>query len=512
MPVLIAVFFLVTVPALSFFLRETFAVSFPHRGLILSVLVSWVVLATSRTWYADQLLTIQYGSASIPLTNLGLKFDWVSWSFSTAVITILLVYTLTKGRASVSTAGLMAVSGVGIVSLFSANNMTFLLSWILFDVIWLTAAFQDSTSPLRRKETMTPYLVLLAGPIFLLTGSFLSLPGAELLVPGRGEQLPSFFLGAAGFCRLAILYFAPRSSLGQEGSSGTWWLLSLGPISLGLLLITRSAQLAGYFPPAGLKVIFSLMILVTGLTAFIIKDKHIFRKWWTLGVFFSALQGVIFQQPELSAAWGIAYLVPGSLLYLTDRRGGGSRFPLAAAAVGFLGLPYTPLSINGLISAAQGSGWLAGLSAGVLAAAFLKQLLADSPESRKLTGGDALFTGAVSFSLIGIQYLLTILGMRSGSILSWKGELILFLPGVCAVGLVWLTSRTGFNFQPVIDFFDTAVGVLEFLNRVIQFWMRLLNWIVRMVTDLLEGRGGLIWALLGAILLFSLLIAQGGNP
>lgn len=512
MPVLIAVFFLVIVPALSFFIREIFAVSFPHRGLLLSVLVSWFVLATSRFWYADQLVTINFGSTGIPLPNLGLNFDWVSWSFSTAVITILLIYTLTQGRASVPAAGLLAVSGVGIVSLFSANNMTFLLSWILLDVIWLTTALQDSTSPLRRKETITPYLVLLVGPIFLLAGSFLSLPGAELLVPGKGDHLPSLFLGAAGLFRLAILYFAPRSIPGQEGSSGTWWLFSLGPISLGLLLITRSAQLTGSFPTAGLTFIFSSVILVTGLTAFIIKDKDIFCRWWTLGVFFSALQGVIFQQPEVSAAWGIAYLVPGSLLYLADRRGGGSHLALAAAAVGFLGLPFTPLSINGLIYTAQGSGWLAGLSAGVLAAAFLKQLVGDAPESRKFTGEGALFTGAVSFSLIGIQYLLSVLGMRSGSILSWKGELILFLPGVCAVGLVWLTSRSGFNFQPVIAFFDAALGVLEFINRVIQFWMRLLNWIVRMVTDLLEGRGGLIWALLGAFLLLSLLIAQGGNP
>lgn len=511
MPVLIAVSFLIIVPSLSFILRDIFAISFPARSLIIGVLGSWVVLVTSRFWFSDRLIPIPYGSQSIPLTNLGLTFDWVSWSFSTATITILLVYALTKGHSSADLASLMLITGVGTLSLFSANGITFLLSWALLDVIWLTVAFQDPVSPLRKDEAISPYLMLLIGPFLLLIASF-PLTEAGQMIPGREDLSPSLLLVAAGFFRLAILYFSPRSYPGQERDPSTRWLFSLGSISLGLLLITRGAQLAGDLPAAGIQFVLSLIILVTGLTALFIENEHQFRGWWTLGVFFSALQGVIYQQPEVSAAWAVAYIIPGSLLYLKDKKGGVSYLMLTAAAVGFLGLPYTPLSINGLIYTADGSGWLAALGTGVLGGAYLKQLLINSADSKDISGEETFFTAAVSLLLIGIHYLLSISGMRARNILSWKGEVILFLPPVCAAGLVWFTYRFRFNIRPVIDWFNYAKGIIDLFAGFIQFLIGMSSWMVEVVTDLLEGRGGLIWALLGAILMLSLLITQGGNP
>ncbi len=451
-----------------------------------------------------------------------LLIDGVSWSFALALAALALAVILTDvARAAESDwaawAGSLVLAAIGMAAVMAGNPITLLLFWAAVDIIELLVLLWHIQGSAAREQVVAAFAARSAG-IFMLW--LASLAAARLQVELRFDAIPQevviYLLLAAGL-RLGVIPLHMPGLQEKTLRRGLGTMLRLVPVATSLVLLVRTAA-AGAPPSQSL-----LLLALSALSAYVAAllwitaaDELEGRPFWILGMASLALAAAVRGQPAASLAWGMALLLSGGMLFLTSARHPRLLPGLLLGLLGFSALPFT-------------AGWNAArLYADPFDAFTLLFLI---PQAL-LLAGYARHSLRPGVSLIGVErwvwgiypaglLLLPVVhnlaawlgaGAGAGEMKFWGLSSI--LPGAAAVvmGVLWWARIRGLAAR--------TVRMPATLRSLLSLrWLYSLGWrtfraggsLVGFLTNILEGEGGVLWALLLLTLLLALLLQGVGG-
>ena len=307
-------------------------------------------------------------------------------------------------------------------------------------------------------------------------------------------------------------------------------IIRLAPAASSLSLLARLP--ADLIPPnlAGWMPLFQGMLAIAALYAAVrwltVSDEIEGRPFWVIAWAALATTAVLNGVPQASLAWGITLLLPGSLLFLYYPRVQRMNFLLFFGLLGLIGLPMTPLA----------SGWVGLVNNGVSLWSILftltHVLMVLGYLNRAIQpGGEAGALESWARLVYPLGMIIIIQAILALGIIGWPGSLtvgvwwLALASNVLIVSAIILIKRFGLS-PPYIQLptssrlarvFDWTLPRLEPIFRL--EWLYHAGWqvvnflgrVLKGISSILEGEGGMLWAILLLVLLISFLTGGGVN-
>jgi hypothetical protein len=491
---------------------------------VVSAFLVWVAVLVLR-WQSGVSLSLQdWRPGGKEFSTLIFQFDSISWPYAFALVSLLLGVLLTASTRIQQLpnpwawTGSMGVTAAGIATVLAATPMAVILSWTLVDLIELGVLLGSRVQRLLTQRVVLSFSARLAGTLAVVGAVLYSdYLGKPMTLSKFDERAGIFLLLAAGL-RLGVLPLHLPFVEEPPMRRGLGTVLRLVVPASGLVILGRlppavvSPQLAPYF------LMFSSLAALYGAVMWLTaKDELAGRPYWLISLAGIAVACAVRGRPTAAPIWGIAPILAGGVLFLYSVRQARLFLIPALALLGLSGLPFTPLAsgLKGLVVLPFNALDVVLIVAfSLLLTGFTRHAIS---EGASVEGLDrwvqvvyplGLFWLALSFWLIGL--------------FGWQGSLTIgnwWVSLICiilAVGLVFL-MRYGklvsadqeraewlfLLFKPVGKVL-AAVFRLDWLYVLIAFVFRLVQGVVRFLTVLLEGEGGVLWALLILTLLISI--------
>ncbi|HWQ84143.1 MAG TPA: hypothetical protein VN363_06220 [Anaerolineales bacterium] len=446
-----------------------------------------------------------------------LLLDRISWPYALALSTLALAAILTDISRSTEThrgnwTGSLAFTALGILAALAGNPLSLMLTWTALDLIELIILIVRVRQNELRPQIFATYAARVAGIFALMAATGV---GGEL--PASFAQISpqnSIFLLLAAGLRLGVfplhLPFLQQATIERGFST----LLTLVPAGTSLMLLTRVATVITPEP------LMTILLLLTGLAVLyasgswaVATDDLDGRPFWILSFAALAITATLRGEQGASLAFGITGLLSGGLLFLYSTRPRNLLFlPLIGLAWASM-LPLTP-SWQGvrLYTPPMPLTLLLYLPAqALLLIGYLRHALQPGEPPRRAERWIWLFY-PLGLLLIPLTHLIIAWFGNPASRVetdlprildSWPGILVLLF----AAG-IYLAYQRGWR---------APAGVIQFIRRSLSlnwfyalFW-KIYRWLGRsleFVSQILEGEGGILWALLILIVILTLLTQE----
>jgi hypothetical protein len=497
-------------------IRPGFAYSWIVAAM--GALIAWSFVFFSHSNISHTIVLFNWQPDWITEHSPELLLDQYSWPFAIALSTLILSAILTdviranETNWSIWAAGLF-MGALGILAVQAGNPMTLLLLWMAIDLVELVYSLGQLSNSIDRERVIVAFSTRLAGTMLLVWSIiYTHAIGSNLEFNNIPAQTSIFLLLAAGL-RLGVLPL--HQPLGREYATrrnlGT--LTHFVAAGASMILLVRTAVVG---IPQELDLI---LLLLTGFAAIYASiawiastDEIEGRPYWILGLASLVVASAIRAQPQASLAWSIVSILSGSLLFLFSMRHKYLSFLLALGAVGLSSLPYLPIW-NGVYLYVPGfrpSLALFLIAQSVLLVGYLRHAIKPVPSPTDIMRWVWL---VYPWGLALLPGILILIGwFESDAPLS----LATILPGLVVVVLsgIWLlVARQLRKREKLLQYIrDAGTAVVRFfsLEWIYRFLWRvyyLLRRFIRIGIDILEGDGGILWALL-FVVLFVAILAQ----
>jgi len=466
------------------------------------------------------------GDASI----LSFALDGVSWPYAFALVSLLVGIILTaSARLELNTtpwawAGSLAITGAGLLAIMAGNPLTLILSWTVIDLIELGVIVRSATISRQAQQAVIAFAARVGGTLMVVFALVLSRWRGELLI--LSEVLPEvgvFLLLAAGL-RLGVvpLHLPYTHEVRMRRGLGT--VLRLVAPASALPVLSRLPPTVAPPDLAVFLLIFSALASLYGAAMWLAaRDELNGRPYWLITLAGMAVGCAIRGRPDAALAWGVTVLLVGGTILLFSARRRSILFIPILALVGLTGLPFTP----------SASGWdglivlpfnlldiILIVAHSLLLLGFVRHLLADRTD---LGAMDRWIQVMYPFGLLVIVLSYWILGITG-----WQGSLTLGIWWGAAASVLIASA----GIFPLYRYLQAvaldqgnsnwAIISIRSVGKVLSFIFRL-DWIyrffwsvyavvqrlVRFITVILEGDGGVLWTLL-LLALLATLLGSGG--
>lgn len=488
-----------------------------------TALAAWVVVLA---WRLTLPLSLSLGNWQQALFNTSpvIIVDHATWTYAISLASLVLVVLLTDAARAQSSfptstwSGSLALGAMGILAVSSGNPFTLLITWSAIDILEVAILLISPAGQRTSRQVVAAFSARVFGTMALV--------GAMMLTPEIAGSFSLLNLPVTVnvllllACGLRLGVFPPNLPLMREPrlQRGLGSLLRLIPASTSLILLVRLPEgiQAGSWQPVFVAVL-TMTALISSLVWSLSKDEVAGRAYWVAGWASLAIMCVVQGIPSASLAYGAAMLLPGGLLFLYSVR---TRLYLFLPALGIWvlsGLPFSPTASGwqGL----QGTGFsvwtvvsimaLDCLILGFIRHAFRSEEPGGAPEKwMRAIYPLALLLLALTSIVLGIWGWV---GSRTVGIWWIALPNAVLLAGV-VVAVMRARRRMGVGLQRIGRFVAMVTSVLRlnWLYQAAGAIYRIISEVLNWVTVILEGDGGVLWALLALALLVSL-SAVGGR-
>lgn len=496
---------------------------------------AWLVISGLRLYLPSTVNLIGWQPEVLFHASPKLLLDYQTWPYALSLVTLCMAVIFTDSARTrtesspVTWAGSLAITSIGLLALLAGDPLTMVMAWAFVDLIELVYLLSTQDSDVFYPRIILFYGIRLLSIIMFIWATMVGWLDAGSFdlttIPARSGM---YFLIAAGL-RLGVLPLNLPFLNEPELKRGAGTLLRLAPVASSLSVISRLPENAFTIRPnwvlplqamTALAAIYSAGMWATRA------DETEARPYWIVSLASFGIACAINGQAEASRAWGVALLLSGSMLFLFYPRIKRMRFLLFTGLIGLVALPFTPSATGwqGLIG--QGFNFWSAvmiLAHALLVLGYLRYILTASDAATGLEtwariiyplGLIFTFQTHVAIGLIGWPGVFTV-GL-------WWGGLASLLITILALILVWrlglippyfFLPEGGKSFVlirkvlPLIeDFFR-----LDWAYRLVWSIYTLFGKLMVTIIAILEGEGGVLWALLLLVLLITVLFSMGGT-
>lgn len=443
-------------------------------------------------WWAGRSLEFQ--------ARFGL--DNVSWTLAFLVTSLLVTVLLLQVEHAMqarwsSWAPTLAAAVATLLACVSGDVLTLFLAWIVLDVVIFGSLMLLANGPEERLQQLARMPQHLAAAGLLLAAWLLSFYGAAV---------QSLLVLLAGGLRLGLWQPAvvtkPLPGLRTEQQT----LLFHTPLAAGL---SAFGLAQGAAPP-----LFLLLILLPSLYAALqwLRGEQPQWAYWQLAAGgLAAASAALGQVQALLAFAGLLFLGPAVLTAV--RSAGQLRLPLAVGGALLLcGLPLTgSQGVLALFAGGQFFGYVfLPLHAALVAGWFLFALLRGSASEPSEPWMVAIQRAGLTLPAIVLMgFGLGLLpGLQDEAAAWWPAALVAALAAVLALLRRQITWRPSAQVRSRYKLLGMALG-LNWVSALGRLAQRGLAGLLALTASLLEGRAGVLWALVVLTLLVSLISNLG---
>lgn len=512
--------------------------SFSSYWLIIltGILTSWLLVLFSRPRIAYTLPLGTWRPATYFHDSPIILVDLISWSFALALTSLVLVVILTspmrlQGINWRAWASSLALAGFGLLAVMAGNPLTLMLAWAAIDVLEIIILFVQVREHNVHLQAMITFVARVGGLGLLVWANVVANSNGNPLTFSNIPPGLSLILLIACGLRLGVFPFYIPYTQEPQIRRGLGTTLRFVPAAASLVLLARSAS-AGV-PEAWvsyLLVLVGLSALYSAVLWFFASDELNGRPFWISGVTAFAVASGICSMPEASLSWGLVCIFSGGLLFLYSPRV-LHLLPLPLfGLIGILGLPFTPAWKGIWLFTSPSMGWLAPvfiLAHALLAAGYILHSLRPQP---RLDNGQSWvwliyllgltilpimeFTWFYQFisSTEERSTLLTIRNLSHLPLLVWLGGALSLI-----LSLFLVRIRLRYRFKHSIHsalFYKIVTMIQKFLSLgwlydLVGVSIRFSIRIARLLTNVLEGDGGILWVMVLLALAVALIIGRG---
>lgn len=513
-PFILPPFLLVLIPLAalisSLFGRQVRLPPLALRGFVL------VMTAVVFLFYPEQTQTMlvqKWIPEGLFRTSPTLLVDPISWTFSVGLLALcVMIMGVTPEEDQNQFLWAMVAAGFSLLSCLAANPITLLFFWTILNILEFLYLLPGQKDRSRIQAVVLPFAVHLLGIVLLAASSLVAI---QEQVPLIFQQIPraavSLLLPAA-FFHLRI--WTPVDVYqGRESYGGIFRLL---PSASAWMIITRiAASEVGLEDPY----LGGVFLAVLGVGAALAWNSG---EWegagirpWLIAFFALSSAGAFYGQETAGLIWAAGWLFAGSLPFLLVKDNLPAVLIISMGILAVSMLPYTPSWAGSKVFTMDARGLLTAAGYGLLLRGLVSRLIGkiSRMEEGDLWGSFYPILGGVFLVIAHILVLFRLEILPDYFHLQWGS-----LPGMGIVLFLTITAfsslllpgsiSTGFQerFGNIIRKGTTMTG------QTVRGLFRLLNRFVFLFTGVVEGAGGVIWALLGAFFLISLLALWGGRP
>lgn len=447
----------------------------------------------------NHLLSGSSTSASVTSDRTNMKPNWRSW------------------------AAILVISSLGLVAVTSGNLLTLLLAWAALDIVELFILLGWVPQSVLRERIILSFSAKVAGiGILLFTAIMLWSQGASLSFNTISPSTSLLLVLAAGM-RLGVLPLNLPLTHRLPITRGTETILPLVSAAAGFILLIRVSHVgvAGVITPYILGIT-TIVGMFAALNWFITKEELEGKRYWLLGTASLAIAALIVNQPTACLVWGISSLLSGGFIFSMSLHHRNLLPIVVLGLINFSALPLSPswqlttlyaFSANTQINPILFSiiGFLLLLTQVFLFAGFTRLALRGSfsaiiqkPENIErwvwFLYPIGLFFIVLTHFLIGLQLYPD---MKTAPVFIWiVGPIIVALCGL----FLYVGERFPQTFHIMGRSKMASFGKdLLSLNWFYRFLWKVFHIVARifaLLSDILEGEGGIIWALVLFALIF----------
>lgn len=420
-------------------------------------------------------------------------------------------------------ASILALTSLGLVAVTAGNMLTLLLGWAALDVVELFILLGQMLESKTRERIILAFSAKMAGIVMLLiAGLYLWSQGATLSFDAISQPISTYLVLAAGL-RLGVLplHLPFTQGLPIRRSLGT--VLRLVPAASSFILLVRVSNVGvtGAVTPflLGLTILAGLFAAVNWLGA---KDELNGRPYWLLGTASLAVAAAILNHPSGCLAWSIASLLSGGFIFSMFLRH-RNLIPLAVLGlINLSALPFSPTwqgttlyqySSNSPVNLTLFSlfSLLFMLIQSFLLAGFMRHALRgvfpageETPEHIERW---VWFVYPLGLILIVVTHLLIgwwlYPNMNEVPLSGWIiGSLVLIIAGVILY-IIWRHPHPfAYLSRSAKTSFWNNLFSLDWLYRLLWKLFRTISRLFALFSTILEGDGGILWALVLFALIF----------
>ncbi len=525
--------------ALAITILERFKPRFGTSWLVASAscIISWLVIFILRLRLPTTLDVLSWQYLDLNLAGqFSFLLDYDSWPFALALITITLAVILTDAARTRydssprSWSASLLITGLGLLALISGTSLSLMAALVVVDLLELIYLFHLPDADRFNFHIITGYAVKTASILCLLTGTAIGWGTSGSFDLTEIPQSAGFLFLLGAVLRLGVFPLNLPFLNDPELRRGTGNIIRLAPIAVSLSLLARlpvnllTDSTLPWLPLInGLLTVSVLYAAIRWVTA---EDEINGRPFWILAWAGLAVFSTLNSAPSASLAWGLSLLLPGSLLFLYFPRVQRMNFLQFFGVISLSGLPLTP----------SASGW-AGLAAnGITVWTFLliiaHAIMVLGYLSRSLKpGGEAGALEQWSRIVFPLGLIIIIQASVTLGLIGWPGSLTM---GVWWMGLgsfllvsasIYLVKKYQLTPPYTQVIFEskfitkirqitiklTPIVNLTSMYKLGQTISRLFAKIIHSISSLLEGEGGILWAVLLLLLLISVLTGRSIN-
>jgi len=500
-------------------------------------ILAWITVFISRLRLPTTLVMISWASPDSNLMGqLSLLLDYDSWPYALALMTVTLGVILSDAARTRydstprAWSASLIITAFGLLALQSGTSLTMMMAWVLVDLMELFHLLRLQDTPQFNSRIVVSYGVRTASLLLLFLGTMRGWAAVGDFNLTQVPQDAGFLLLLASGLRLGV--FPLNLPFLQEPTvrRGTGSIIRLTPVATSLGLLARLPDdLFAPFLDAWLPLFMGLLALAALYAAarwVSATDEIEGRPYWIVAWASFATASVLNGAPRASLAWGLALILPGSLLFLYFPRIQRINFLLILGLIGFLGLPYTPAASGwgGLV--ANGVNiwtFLFVISHGLMVLGYLARALQPGGEPGALESWARLVFPLGLILIIQANVALGLIG--------WPGALTLgvwWLPLVSHIMIIiTLVLIRRFGISPpyfelpassrIRKVVDTVLPRLEpffrleWIYRAIWCVFNSVGKLLKSASAVLTGEGGILWTILLLVLLITILTGGGIN-
>ena len=464
---------------------------------------------------------LEFNSVSFPLA---FGYDSISWTFAFCVIVVLTAIFLTVPiRLTVSNdpkAWILDIilATAALLSVLAKTPITLILVWTLIDILEVVVLVIYSSETAITRQAVISLAARIVGTWVLLWAMFYSqFQGSGQIDFTRIPTEYGLMLLLAVALRLGIFpIFIPFSrEIPVRRELGTV-LRFIVPVS-SLTLLARLSDLVIPSEWAILLSIVALLASIFGSIMFFLSSSELTgRSYWLVALAGMAIVSVVRGKAEAGLSWAVALILLGSFLSLHSYRKKSYLWLMIVGFLGITGLPFSPVA----------SGW-SGLVVFpfnfldilymivhiILLVGFMKHAFR-MEEPPELAERWMLILYPLGLGiLIAAQWFIgadTLLSSINNQV--WWASII-------TTGIALIIPALVFRIHPKIMGGRGEIATDQLPNTLSRFWIYrplerlffMLQSFIFMLTNLLEGEGGVFWAFLLFIMLLTLIgVGTGG--
>lgn len=485
-----------------------------------SALAVWVLVMFSRVQLPIQIVLMRWQPDTYFMFTPTLLLDEISWTYAAALAVYPLAILLTdiiqvENIDSQAWATTLGIAGLSLLAVLAENPLTLMLAWTMMDLAEMMMLLQRVSHSQQRERVVITFSVRQMGVFFLLAAAMIAqVRGEYLTFKNIPDDISGILLLAVGL-RLGVL--PPHQPFLQEPPlrRGLGTMVRLASVASSLALLARLAVVGVPISWQPYLLVMAVLAALYSSFAWIqAKDELDGRPFWILGMATFSLVAAVRNMPAASIAWGVALLSVGGVLFLASYR---SRFISVIAIFGLLSisaLPYTPLWPGSSLYGELKSVFLAAFVVfhALMLVGYLQHSRWRNAKTETIEPWMKILYPLGLILLIlnhwGIAWMSAALqpAAPGSSGLWWIGFVVIGI-----VGLIALLVLRGISFQQPIFSTLRSVLSLEWMYRLFWWFYRTLARGFGIISQIFEGEGGILWAILILILLVSIMQQSGGT-